>query len=240
MDEVLPVDFSDFSQILYAYLYCHGNALGFTKEESDESTVFSKGELYDYSGLERKADTISELTPGYPSYPLNPAQEDGDSDVRERGRLKFSADSIDFFRDGSRNEARLNGTVLHAILSEVVVPSDLPAAVRHAFEAGEIDAGQEEEYLNILAQRIAAHPEWFPADGTEVLNETELIDTDGEPYRPDRVLVKDGKVTVIDYKFGERNRRYLRQVARYADIYRRMGYSEISSVIWYVLADEVE
>ena len=238
--EALPVDFSDFSQILYAYLYCHGNALGFTNEESDESTVFSKGELYDYSGLERKADTISELTPGYPSYPLNPAQEDGDSDVRERGRLKFSADSIDFFRDGSRNEARLNGTVLHAILSEVVVPSDLPAAVRHAFEAGEIDAGQEEEYLNILAQRIAAHPEWFPADGTEVLNETQLIDTDGQAYRPDRVLVKDGKVTVIDYKFGERNRRYLRQVARYADIYRRMGYSEISSVIWYVLADEVE
>ncbi len=106
------MDFSDFSQILYAYLYCHGNALGFTKEESDESTVFSKGELYDYSGLERKADAISELTPGYPSYPLNPPQEDGNSDVRERGRLKFSADSIDFFRDGSRNEARLNGTVL--------------------------------------------------------------------------------------------------------------------------------
>lgn len=214
--------------------------MGYAKEEAEDKIVFSKGGMFDYSALERKADTISELIPGYPSYPLNPSLEDEDSDVRERGRLKFSADSIDFFCDEARSDARLNGTVLHGILSGVIVPSDLPDAVMNAFEAGEIDAGQEEEYLNILAQRIAAHPEWFPADGTEVLNETELIDTDGESYRPDRVLVKDGKVTVIDYKFGERNRRYRRQVARYADIYRRMGYSEITPIIWYVLADEVE
>ena len=236
----LPCGFSDFSQILYAYLYGYGEALGYAMEEAEDKIVFSKGGMFDYSALERKADTISELIPGYPSYPLNPSLEDEDSDVRERGRLKFSADSIDFFCDEARSDARLNGTVLHGILSGVIVPSDLPDAVRNAFEAGEIDAGQEEEYLNILAQRIAAHPEWFPADGTEVLNETELIDTDGESYRPDRVLVKDGKVTVIDYKFGESNRRYRRQVARYADIYRRMGYSEITPIIWYVLADEVE
>ncbi len=235
-----PCDFTDFSQILYAYLFGYGEALGYAKEEAEDKVSFSKGEIYNYSALERKADTVSELMPGYPSYPLNPSAEDEDTDVRERGRLKFSADSIDFFCDEARDEARLNGTVLHGILSEVVTLSDLPDAVRHAFEAGEIDAGQEEEYRNILARRVTAHPEWFPADDTEVLNETGLIDTDGQVYRPDRVLVKDGKVTVIDYKFGEKNRRYHRQVARYADIYRRMGYSEITPIIWYVLTDEVE
>ena len=237
---VPPCDFTDFSQILYAYLYGYGESLGYVREEYEDKIIFSKGDIYDYMALKRKADTISELMPGYPSYPLNPSFEDEGSDVRERGRLKFSADSIDFFCDEVRNNARLNGTVLHGILSEVVTLSDLPGAVRRAFEAGEIDAGQEEEYLNILTQRISAHPEWFPADGTEVLNEAQLIDTDGNPYRPDRVLVKDGAVTVIDYKFGEKNRRYHRQVARYADIYRRMGYSEITPIIWYVLADEVE
>lgn len=237
---VPPCDFTDFSQILYAYLYAYGEPLGYVKEESESKIVFLKGDIYDYSTLERKADTISELMPGYPSYPLNPSAEDDDTDVRERGRLKYSADSIDFFCDEARNEARLNGTVLHGILSEVVTLSDLPDAVRHAFDAGEIDAGQEEEYLDILTQRTSAHPEWFPSEDTEVLNETQLIDTDGQVYRPDRVLIKDGKVTVIDYKFGEKNRRYHRQVARYADIYRRMGYSEITPIIWYVLTDEVE
>ena len=240
---IVPVpscDFTDFSQILYAYLYGYGEALGYVREEADDKIVFSKGDIFNYSTVKRKSDTISELTPGYPSYPLNPQAEDEESDVRERGRLKFSADSIDFFCDEVRNEARLNGTVLHGILSEVVTLSDLPDAVRHAFESGEIDAGREEEYLNILTQRVAAHPDWFPVDGAEVLNETGLIDTDGELRRPDRVLIKDGNVTVIDYKFGEKNRRYRRQVSRYADIYRRMGYSEITPIIWYVLTDEVE
>ncbi len=237
---VPPCDFTDFSQILYAYLYGYGEALGYAKDESENRMVFSKGDIYNYSSKERKADGISELMPGYPSFPLNPSEEDESADVRERGRLKFSADSIEFFSDEARNDARLNGTVLHGILSEVVSLSDLPSAVRHAFVAGEIDAGQEGDYLNILTQRISAHPDWFPVDSAEVLNETGLIDTDGESYRPDRVLIKDGKVTIIDYKFGEKKHRYHRQVARYADIYHRMGYSEISPIIWYVLTDEVE
>ena len=235
-----PCDYTDFSQILYTYLYCYGSALGFAKEESDGSIVFSKGEVFDYSTLERKTEVVAELTPGYPSYPLNPSVEDPDSDVRERGRLKFSADSIDFFCDESKTDARLNGTVLHGILSEVLTPSDIPDAVRRAFEAGEIDAGQEKAYLDLLTLRVSSHPEWFSSDGAEILNETQLIDTDGEVYRPDRVVIKDGRVTVLDYKFGERNRRYRRQVEHYADIYRRMGYSEITPVIWYVLKDEVE
>lgn len=233
-------DFSDFYQILYAYLCGHGDRLGFTKTDTDGKLLFSKGTIYEYSGVTRKVDTVSELVPGYPSFPLNPFDGDGDTDVRERGRLKFSADSIDFFCDEARNDARLNGTVLHGILSEVITTSDLPDAVRRAFEAGEIDAGQEEDYLEVLVQRTSAHPEWFLDENAQVLNETQLIDTDGQVYRPDRVLIKGGKVTVIDYKFGEKNRRYHRQVSRYADIYRRMGYSEITSVIWYVLTDEVE
>lgn len=238
--QVPQCEFSDFSQILYAYLFAYGDSLGYSKEESERATVFSKGTLFDYSSVERKAEVVGELTPGYPSYPLNPSDEDKDSDVRERGRLKFSADSIDFFCDDARNEARLNGTVLHGILSKVIVPSDLPAAVRRSFEAGEIDSGQEGRYLDLLSSRIASHPQWFVSEGVDVLNETRLIDTDGKVYRPDRVLIKDGKVTVIDYKFGDKNPHYRRQVARYADIYRRMGYSDITTVIWYVLTDEVE
>lgn len=238
--QVPQCDFSDFSQILYTYLCAYSGSSGYSKEETEDATVFSKGTLFDYSSVERKADVVGELTPGYPSYPLNPSDEENDSDVRERGRLKFSADSIDFFCDGARNEAKLNGTVLHGILSEVLVPSDLPAAVRRSFEAGEIDSGQEEKYLDLLLRRIASRSQWFVSEGVEVRNETRLIDTDGNVYRPDRVLIEDGRVTVIDYKFGDKNPCYRRQVARYADIYRRMGYSDITPVIWYVLTDEVE
>jgi len=259
---------ADFSELLYHYLETGRERLGFVKEEvrpeylveSQEEpvedvpeealeetseiswTAFRNGEMYDFASMERKASDIGERTPGYPSFPLNPETEDASEDVRTRGRLKFSADSVDFFCDEAKANAsaRMNGTVLHGILSEVVVPSDLPAAVKRAVECGDLDKSKEEETLELLAKRIAAHPGWFPEGGAEVLSEVSLVDVDGREYRPDRVIVKDGKVTVIDYKFGEHENRYRRQVAHYSDIYRKMGHEVAESAIWYVNTDEVE
>ena len=65
------------------------------------------------------------------------------------------------------------------------------------------------------------------------------MDVGGKEFRPDRVLLTDGKVTVIDYKFGEHQKKYERQVRQYAELWRRMGYAEIKAFIWYVETDEV-
>ena len=54
------------------------------------------------------------------------------------------------------------------------------------------------------------------------------------------MIVRDGSVTVVDYKFGERDPRYARQVGRYASIYRRMGWNDVRTAIWYVNSDLVE
>ena len=81
---------------------------------------------------------------------------------------------------------------------------------------------------------------WF--DGTEqkMYNEVSLIDVDGQIYRPDRVMVKNGVVTVIDYKFGEHKQQYVRQVKKYMDVWRRMGYENVSGFLWYVDALRVD
>ena len=66
-----------------------------------------------------------------------------------------------------------------------------------------------------------------------------VIDTDGSVYRPDRVVKDGGKVMIVDYKFGEHHRKYGRQMLRYADLWRRMGYSDVSAFLWYVHTGEV-
>ena len=126
--------------------------------------------------------------------------------------------------------------MLHEILSRVVVPEDLHQSVRQAVLAGDLTEDEAEEAAAMLASRIAevADRGWFPAERNSVLNETELIDTDGSVYRPDRVVFDSGRVTVIDYKFGEHSPRYIRQVKKYADIWKRMGYDDVSAVLWYV------
>jgi hypothetical protein len=46
-------------------------------------------------------------------------------------------------------------------------------------------------------------------------------------------------MSVIDFKFGDHNMKYERQVRKYADIWRRMGYDDVSAFLWYVHTGEV-
>ncbi len=222
---------NSLSGILRDYLESEGEAKGFTVErnEDEEYVIFRKGELYDFGGLKRKDHGMTRLDVGFPSYP-------------ERGRLRLSSESADFFIEerAAALKARHNGTVLHDILSRVVRPGDLEASVKQAVGQGDIEPERGDEVLALLSERISAHPEWFPVEGAEILNETALLDVDGREWRPDRVVLNNGSVTVIDYKFGERESRYKAQVNKYAGIYRRLGYKDVSTAIWYVITDEVE
>ena len=239
-------DFSDVSQLLYH----HALESGMEVSEEDGRMSFTYGRMPDFAKF-RKGDTnafgsfdVSEGG-GYPSIPLNPETGSADGDVRERGRLKFSAESVDFFSQdgdaGISSSNRIKGVVLHDILSAVVCPSDLQNAVSKAVRSGEITTGESDEVMSLLSESIKAVSGrgWFPEDGAGVLNETSIIDVDGQVYRPDRVVVSTDKVVIVDYKFGEHYARYERQVRKYAMLWREMGYGQVSSCLWYVQTGEV-
>ena len=57
--------------------------------------------------------------------------------------------------------------------------------------------------------------------------------------RPDRVVISGNKVSIVDYKFGDHYRKYERQLRRYADVWRRMGYEDVTASIWYVSEGEI-
>ena len=80
---------------------------------------------------------------------------------------------------------------------------------------------------------------WFPDDRKKVLNETAIIDSDGKIYRPDRVICDGDRVIVVDFKFGVHDDRYIRQVRRYVDLWRRMGHAEVSGFLWYLPSGEI-
>ena len=171
------------------------------------------------------------------------AMEEGD--VRERGRLKFSADSIDFFSEdgqaGISASNRIKGVVLHDILSAVYCPEDLETAVLDAVRSGDITEREASEALTLLRERLSQVSDrgWFPEDRESVLNETSIIDTDGKVYRPDRVIRNGGSVIIVDYKFGEHYPKYERQMLLYADMWRRMGVEEVSAFLWYVQTGDI-
>jgi hypothetical protein len=156
-----------------------------------------------------------------------------------RGRLRLSEDAADFFKDedaGVSASNRLRGIVLHDILSQVSTASDLKKAVDYALMSGDLNADEARTAFGLLAGALKSVEDrgWFADDVQLMYNEASLIDTDGEIYRPDRVTVRGGKVVIVDYKFGEHQRKYEKQVRKYMDIWRRMGYEDVSGFLWYV------
>ncbi len=254
--------FKDLSQILYWYVDSCMDADRIARIHEaageDENGAWEKALRYDIGHIVAFADHRRAGSAGpetfmindsdeFPSIPLNPKGDDcgGDGDVRERGRLKFSADSLDFFSgDGEAGIAasnRIKGVVLHDILSRINKPEDLDNAVNQSLHSGEITDVEAEQAKELLLCRLASAAQrgWFPDSCDRILNESTLIDERGEMHRPDRVVIKDGRVIIIDYKFGEHYNSYERQLRRYSDIWRRMGYKDVSAFIWYVHTDEV-
>ena len=249
--------FADFSQMLYWFASSSclmgeipGNddllpPFGVLRSADDEGCErFDVGEMVDFAALRKSCDTGAEsfrISSGdaLPSIPLNLSAEDVLVDVKERGRLKFSAESLEFFAEDGAMSNRLKGVVLHEILSRIKTAEGLHESVRMSVLSGDLTEQEAEEVEVMLSSRLADVQErgWY--DCGEVLNEVSLINSDGKVYRPDRVILKGGKVVIIDYKFGEHDDRYAGQLRRYADIWRRMGYGEIEAYLWYVVSGDI-
>ena len=176
------------------------------------------GEPYDFSIMEREDKGAGMPFPAaFDSIPLG-------------GRLKASQDASDFFGDdgqtGTEASGRLKGIQLHAILSSVDSAADLPGGLDGADAA-------------LLRERLEAHPEWF-GPGLRSRNEVSVFGPDGSLHRPDRVVERsDGGIDIIDYKFGAERQSYLRQVRRYMDLYREMGFERVRGYVWYVPEEKV-
>ena len=189
---------------------------------------FQAGEPYPFDTLEREADDSKLLETGYPSYPAGTGS-----------RLKFSPEAADYFgEDGSfgpEASRRIRGNVLHRILSDVLVPEDIPAAVEAAVRRGELPSALREETLTLLQERLdsVSGRGWFAPDA-QVRSEAAILSPDGGEYRPDRVILfPNGSVDIVDYKFGSPEPGYRRQVERYKALYRQMGYAPVRGYLWY-------
>ena len=190
------------------------------------------GVMYDFNAMIREdSGSVRDFPSTYISIPL-------------AGRLQPSADAMDFFgEDGITGPAaspRLEGIILHSILSEVNCPADLRAAVDAAVLSGAISSEEGESACSLLQERISSHPEWFPTDGGSVVsNEITILGDDGECHRPDRVIITPDAVTIIDYKFGEPRKSHLSQVRNYMNLYAKMGARKVKGTVWYVRENKI-
>lgn len=159
--------------------------------------------------------------------------------INPDGRLQLKLRSRDFFAD--TDERRL-GKMMHEVLSRISTYDDISKAVDEFVFSGEISS--EDAFMIVLRLRYfildSKASFWF-TDEWKVLNEIDILLPGGVHYRPDRVVISDDEVNVIDFKFGQqKSKKHHRQVANYVSLVEQMGYSNVSGYIWYVTLEEIE
>ena len=95
---------------------------------------------------------------------------------------------------------------------------------------------------------------WFDSGWNIVRNENEIIvphhtrirrtrreqTAERTIRRPDRVMVKEGRAVVVDYKFGLReNPDHRRQLGEYIELLREIGYTQVEGYLWYVRMERI-
>ena len=137
------------------------------------------------------------------------------------------------------------GELLHNLFAYIRTSDDVLMALKRLRMEGVITSDAQEKEIQKLATWALGHPkvkDWFSGNW-ELFNECTIISTEKgqiKTHRPDRVMMKDGQVIVVDFKFGKKRTSYFNQVREYMSLLASMGYSNIRGYLWYVFNNELE
>ncbi len=157
-------------------------------------------------------------------------------------RLKLRTHSEGYFEfHHDQKSARVgHGRLVHEIFEKIVTSRDIEPALNNLVSEGKITSAELAGMMAHIKGLIEAEPfsDWF-GGSWRVLNERDILRGDQRRHRPDRVMLRDGKAVVLDYKTGVKNQKDIRQVKGYLNDLRKMGYPDSKGFIWYLTDNEL-
>ena len=137
--------------------------------------------------------------------------------------------------DSSQEEAINKGNIIHIILSRINLPEDINAALDYFVLKNEISL-QEATELKPSLTHIVNHPELKHYFSTKVegYNETDIL-IKGQPIlRPDRFVVENNNVVILDYKSGLKDPKYKEQLYEYKDALEELNFKVTKMLLIYI------
>ena len=210
-------------------------------ESKDEGITYQMGEVCPSEEPTKEKVEVNKLNIKPQSIYVRMESIDTNIEFKQSNR---SASFIEGEDDGSGKYIR-QGEIMHNLFAMVRTPKDVPSAIERLRMEGIIESGAHERQILKFTNWALKHPkvkEWF--SGTwELYNECAILYRENgvlQTRRPDRVMIKDGEVIVVDFKFGKPYPEYEAQVREYMDLLKDMGYDHVRGYIWYVFYNELE
>jgi hypothetical protein len=243
---IMYVAFTRAEERLYGFAFSRGKGEAgailrrglLSDYQGDENSICLKSFFDDETGIfvagspalcsaRRKKETL--ITANYPVI-----------DGGKRLRLRFYGRNL-ITEEGAGLMSKIcYGVVLHDILSRIKTKSDVVAAVTAAVTDGYIQPSIADDTVLMVKEMIsrADVARWFD-EKSEVMTEPDILTGDGDIRRPDRIVISNGKVMVVDYKFGEERSEHIRQIDNYRKLLIGMGYDVEEASLWYVEKNKI-
>ncbi len=201
--------------------------------------------LNKYWDEERKTFTYGSITPSSPSKEKQHTHilaEYPSTIMNKNDNLRLKNHGNDFFEQGSES-AGMIGTTLHTIFNKVREPEDFDTEIQEAFYEGLLNESQMKNLSSSIKKAFETNPQandWFAPD-VQIFNEREILTPGGDVFRPDRVVISEKGIDIIDYKFGKREHpQHKEQIKNYASLLQQMGYTPVRTYLWYVTLEKIE
>jgi len=137
--------------------------------------------------------------------------------------------------DTKQQRAIDKGNIYHHLLSKIFFSHDVIPTIEEAIGNGLIPETEKEQFENYLTN-LTQHPmlEAYFTSAYKIFNEREIITANGVFLRPDRFVVKNNEVTIIDYKTGSFSETYKNQIKGYASAISEIGYEVKEKLLVFV------
>lgn len=141
--------------------------------------------------------------------------------------------------DPDIKRAKEYGKWVHELLGRISYREDVAQVFDSVEARGELDANA----LSVVKEHVLTlvdHPEitgYFDPD-YEIRNEQDILTQNGVLLRPDRIMIKEGRAHIIDYKTGEERDSDKEQLYTYAAVLEEMGYDVGDKILIY-LSDKI-
>lgn len=213
-----------------------------------EGSAWNEEEPYEYgclcpSDAQNKVETGNKFTRKPTKLAVSMESMRHDIEFMQSNR---SADFIAGISEEESDDRFINrGRLLHTLFSAIGTDADIEGAISRLVFEGVIGSKEAEEEIRVLTRKAFSLPQvqdWYNGQW-RLFNECTIVYKKNGMFqtrRPDRVMMKDGQVVVVDFKFGKPNNKYNKQVQGYMQLLSKMGYRNITGYLWYVAEEIIE
>jgi ATP-dependent exoDNAse (exonuclease V) beta subunit len=222
----------------------------FTSDQKSESYLSAKvnraldvlnigdNHILEYGERVKKENAKHELQSDILDLELEPLETIGREEV-----INISYEH-DKYQNETVKKALDYGKTIHQLFADIDTVDDVTYVLKNAMQTGLISKAESIELQAKFTKLLSSKQvkKWFIHD-VKLIKERSLVDKNGDELRPDRIVISDNQVTVIDYKTGAVSKddlkKYKNQVLGYVNALKNMDYKNVKGYLLAIDNEEV-